>query len=199
MKGGYDEETVIKPLALMAEQYGCHECSYEANWGDSMFGTIAHNVFKKHAPSVSFDREGIKVPNTQKEVRIIDVLEPVLNFHKLIIDRRVVEDDARILSSGERAQSEAPNYMWQYQMSRLTHERGCLGNDDRIDVLHLGVKYLQDMLLVDAQGNIEDRIREEEEAEEAYIERQVAKRHGTYQSPNELTWGYSLEESLFTF
>jgi len=176
LSGGYDEEKVLTPLAKMAHQYGCQEASYEANWGDGMFGVVAHNVFRKYAPDCSFDREGIKVNNSQKEVRIIDTLEPVLNFHKLIVDRQVVLDDLKVLQ--EHPAGSAPSYMWQYQMTRLTHDRQCLGHDDSIDVLHLAVAFLQRMLLVSAEDNIASRVEDDEEKEERYIQLLIRSGHG---------------------
>lgn len=204
MIGGYDEEKVLIPLAKMAQQWGCQQCSYENNFGDGMFGTIAFNVFKKHAPDVSFDLEGLRAPNTQKEVRIIDSLEPVLNFHKLIIDRSVIEEDAQLLTNGQYPASKAPDYMWQTQLTRITPDRDCLGHDDRVDALHWAVKFMQEMLLVDADAVIAERIEDEEEQEERYIQQLIAEGHGTsYQQAQEAynsdpTWGDSIE-NYFSF
>jgi hypothetical protein len=72
--------------------------------------------------------------NIQKEKRIIDTLEPVLNSHRLIVDRQVVEKDLKQLSID-------PSYSLFWQMTRLTKDRGSLKHDDRVDVLAMAVSY----------------------------------------------------------
>jgi len=54
---------------------------------------------------------------TQKEARMIDTLEPPLNQHRIIFDRKVVEDDIKLID-------EDLNKSLFYQMTRLTREKG---------------------------------------------------------------------------
>ena len=71
--------------------------------------------------------------NIQKEKRIIDVLEPVMNQHKLVIDMRALEKD---YSSVQHYPPEKqPKYMLAYQMTRITRDKGALRHDDQIDAL----------------------------------------------------------------
>lgn len=86
--------------------------------------------------------------NISKEMRIIDTLEPVMNQHRLIIDKKCIQSDydsAREHFSPDKA----PQYMLFYQMSRLSKERGSLRHDDRLDALAQGVKFFLDYLDVD--------------------------------------------------
>lgn len=95
----------------------------------------------------------------QKELRIIDALEPVMNQHRLIIDPSVVEDDynsAKLEFSADKA----PKYMLFYQMARLSKERGSLQHDDRLDALAQGVKYFLDYL--DVNQEMQKNIKKEE-------------------------------------
>ena len=68
----------------------------------------------------------------QKEVRIIETLEPVMNLHKLVVDERVAQD---------------PILM--YQLTHITKERGSLTHDDRVDALAGAVAFLMAVLQVD--------------------------------------------------
>ena len=101
----------------------------------------------------------------QKERRIIDTLEPVMNSHKLIIDKKIVEDD---YSSRETNLKEslrdsrdllsADNSLYQlfYQMSRLTFDKGALRHDDRLDALAIAVGYWVEQMSRDEALGVED-------------------------------------------
>jgi hypothetical protein len=97
--------------------------------------------------------------NVRKEDRIIDSLEPVLNQHRLIVDRGVVEWD---YSSNKDSPPESRLlYMLFYQMSRMCRMKFAVKHDDRIDCLAQGVKYFTDALSISAQEQINLRKREE--------------------------------------
>ena len=59
----------------------------------------------------------------QKEVRIIETLEPLLNQHRLVISPEVAKD--KVL---------------QRQLTRITRMRGCLDHDDRVEALAMACK-----------------------------------------------------------
>ena len=86
--------------------------------------------------------------NTQKEKRIIDVLEPVMNQHRLIVDKRVIQSD---YDSCQHLPESALRYRLMYQMTRITAERGALTNDDRLDALAMAVQYWVDALAQDVK------------------------------------------------
>jgi hypothetical protein len=73
----------------------------------------------------------------QKEKRIIDVLEPIMNQHRLVVDRRLLIDDQQNYNG--YAEDHAPRYQLFYQMTRLTKDKGSLAKDDRIDALSIAV------------------------------------------------------------
>jgi hypothetical protein len=72
--------------------------------------------------------------STQKERRIIDTLEPLMNSHKLIFDYDLVKKDLR------ECEEDLP-YSLFYQLTRITRDRGSLKHDDRLDVLSIAVGY----------------------------------------------------------
>lgn len=75
--------------------------------------------------------------NTQKEKRIIDILEPVLSQHRLVVSRSVIEEDTK---------TEDPRYSLFYQLTRITRDRGALVHDDRLDALAGAVAYWMESL-----------------------------------------------------
>ncbi|MCE5195347.1 MAG: hypothetical protein LLF28_07885 [Nitrospiraceae bacterium] len=79
----------------------------------------------------------------QKEKRIIDTLEPVMNRHRLIVDVSVVKNDLKHLDS------EPIQYSLFHQLTRLTKDRGSIKYDDRLDALCGAVAYWLDAMARD--------------------------------------------------
>ena len=155
---GYDEE-VLNKIAKCAKKHKVHKVLYEANFGDGMAGQIMKPIFN-HVYPVSI--EEVK-HHTQKESRIIDTLEPIMNRHKLIVAKDVVEQDHSLLSG--YPPEEAKEYSLVYQLSRVTREKGCLVHDDRLDMLAMGVAHFLDAADRDTQDAINrahDELLEEE-------------------------------------
>ncbi len=117
-------------------------------------------LFKKHLQQTkqAIDVEEVRA-NVRKEDRIIDALEPVLNQHRLICDRSVIEWD--YASNKDAAPELRLMYMLFYQMSRMCREKGAVKHDDRLDCLAQGVKYYTDALSISAQEAVNLRKREE--------------------------------------
>ena len=93
--------------------------------------------------------------NTQKEKRIIDVLEPVMNQHKLVMDKKLIKRDYE--STQHLPPEQALRYQLMYQLTRITAERGALSNDDRLDSLAMAVQYWVDAMSQDAEVRIGER------------------------------------------
>ena len=86
--------------------------------------------------------------SVQKERRICDTLEPVMNSHRLCIDKRVIEKDYE--STRHLPPEKALRYQMMYQMSRVTRQKGALAHDDRLDVLAIAVNYWTEQMAQDA-------------------------------------------------
>ena len=97
--------------------------------------------------------------NVRKEDRIIDALEPVLNQHRLVIDRGVIDWDYK--SNADAAPEERLLYMLFYQMSRMCREKGAVKHDDRLDALAQGVKYYTEAMAISAQETMKIQKRED--------------------------------------
>lgn len=130
LRGGYAEENLIK-LSTIAKEYEVSKIYIENNFGDGMFNTVLKPILYTIYPC---QLEEVRA-NIQKELRIIDTLEPVLNQHRLIVDRSLVLRDI------EEALSEPTKlpYSLFFQMSHITRERNALVHDDRLDVVAMVV------------------------------------------------------------
>ena len=128
-KGGYEPRT-LEALAKIARDYHVNLVQIEANFGDGMYTQLFQPVLRKY---YNCTIEEVK-HSKQKELRIIDTVEPVMNQHRLVVDYTA------LLRDYETTEDE-PRYSLAYQMTRLTRDRGSLIHDDRIDALALGVSY----------------------------------------------------------
>ena len=147
-RDGYSDNTLLDILKG-AKKYGVTKLLIETNFGDGMVSEL----FRKHITQnkQSIDIEEVRA-NVRKEDRIIDALEPVLNQHRLIVDRSVVDWDFK--SNPDAAPEERLLYMLFYQMSRMCREKGAVKHDDRLDCLAQGVKYYTDCLAISAKEQV---------------------------------------------
>jgi hypothetical protein len=145
--GGYTPD-VLKSLARVARLQKVNHIIVESNFGDGMFSQLLKPVL---AEDVGYPVTVEEVRHSkQKERRIIDTLEPIMNSHKLIIDKSIIESDFRGRTSFATDQQEKTRgnlvgdgtlYQLFYQMSRITFDKGALRHDDRLDALAMAVGY----------------------------------------------------------
>lgn len=158
IQGGYSENN-LKKLATLAKDYRINKLKIESNFGDGMFTALLMPILRQIYPCTV---EEVR-HNIQKEKRIIDTLEPVLNQHKLIVDKQVIIDDWE--SVQQYPIDKRHQYTLIHQLTRITKDRGCLGQDDRIDCLAIGVNDCLEFMSMDVEEEIKRRKEEEFEAE----------------------------------
>ena len=154
-RDGYSDNTLLNILRG-CRKYNVTKLVIETNFGDGIVGEL----FKKHLQMTGqhIDIEEVRA-NVRKEDRIIDSLEPVMNQHRLVIDKKVIEWD--YASNRDEAPEKRLMYMLFYQMGRMCREKGAIKHDDRLDCLAQGVKYYTDALSISAHNAIKDRKAEE--------------------------------------
>jgi hypothetical protein len=134
-------ERIVRSL----REHACTEVCIESNFGGDILAILLKPIIQRFTLAPIGDKTGLATdpsfPNgwsctiitqhasIQKEVRIIDTLEPVMNQHRLVVSRSVARDT--ILMT---------------QMTRLTKDRGCLDHDDRIDSVSGAVSLWRDVL-----------------------------------------------------
>ncbi len=150
IEGGY-EEKALKKLAQIAKTEKVNKVLIESNFGDGMFTALLTPVLAK---TYKVGIEEVR-HSTQKERRIIDTLEPVMNQHKLVFNRKVIETDYD--STRHLGPEKALKYQLFYQMSRITRQRGALAHDDRLDVLAMAVNYWTEQMAQDADRQMATR------------------------------------------
>lgn len=152
ISGGYTEETLTE-LAEIAKKYAVKEIQVESNFGDGMFNELMKPYLKRIYPvTLSEVRH-----STQKERRIIETLEPLMNQHRLIVSPKLIERD--FSSTRHLPPEKAPQYRLFHQMTRITSSRGALAHDDRLEVLSMAANYWVEAVGQDA----EERMKEDKE------------------------------------
>ena len=181
-KDGYSDNTLLQILRR-CKKYGTTKLLVETNFGDGLVGEL----FKKHLQQTkqAIDVEEVRA-NVRKEDRIIDALEPVLNQHRLVIDRGVIDWDFK--SNPDAAPEERLLYMLFYQMSRMCREKGAVKHDDRVDCLAQGVKYFTDAMAISAHESIKQHRRDDwNDMMEAWLDDPEA-------AANHMVFGMSLDQ-----
>ena len=131
-RGGYNDKNLMF-LAKKAKEFKVHDIYVEQNFGDGMYRALLAPIVNSIYPC---NIEEVRV-NTQKEVRIIDTLEPIMNQHRLVFNYSSTASDINYCLKD-------PNNMMyglMFQLSHITRDRQSLRHDDRLDVLALAVSY----------------------------------------------------------
>jgi hypothetical protein len=181
-RDGYSDNTLLDILRG-CKRYNVTKLVVETNFGDG----IVAELFKKHLQQTkqAIDVEEVRA-NVRKEDRIIDTLEPVLNQHRLIVDRSVVEWDYN--SNKDAPPEDRLLYMLFYQMSRMCREKGAVKHDDRLDSLAQGVKYFIDAMGISAYEAVKMRKQEEwQDILDTFIDDPIA-------ATNHLVMGMNLDQ-----
>jgi hypothetical protein len=143
---GYSPESLLH-FARAARDTGTRLVLVESNFGDGMFTELLKPVLMKEAPGVGIEEVR---HSRQKELRIIDTLEPVLAAHRLVVDPAVIRED---YGSVDRYPLEVRHhYRLFHQLTRITRDRGALKQDGRLDALAGAVGYFKDKLAQDQEA-----------------------------------------------
>lgn len=158
LRGGYSDENLTL-LAHIFKRHKVNEVIVEENFGDGMFSKMLGAITQKIYPVTITEVKHSK----QKELRIIDILEPVMNQHKLIFSKKAIEQEWDETNLDVGTENDAHlSYKLFYQLTRLTKERGALVHDDRLDALSMSVGYWLEQMGLDV-----DRLIAENQDEKA--------------------------------
>ena len=163
LRGGYSE-TNLKKLALIGKEYKVKQILVESNLGLGMFSELLKRYLGTIYPCSVEEVRHTK----QKEVRIIDTLEPVLNQHRLMVDIDVITQD---LATTECYPTETRSqYQLFFQLTRITKEKNSLRHDDRLDALAMAVQYFTESMAQTERNAMAARAAEQWELERKFIQ-----------------------------
>ena len=142
---GGTEPRKLEQILKLARKFKVHDCIIEKNYGYDAFPNAFAAVCAENDWPMSIETVWSA---GQKELRIIDALEPVVGFHKLVIDQDVLDDDAQSIQKYPIETRQL--YSFFHQLKHITRDRGSLMHEDRLEAVSQGVTHL---LKVIAQQN----------------------------------------------
>ncbi|MBH3442913.1 phage terminase large subunit [Pseudomonas moraviensis] len=150
-RGGYDDKT-LQALADIGKRYKVNEVIIEGNFGDGMYVKLFSPVMTRtHRCAITEVKS-----KGQKELRICDVLEPVLGSHKLVVMEDVINRDYETALNIDGTTD--VKYSGFYQLTRITKERGALAHDDRLDALAIGVQFFTEAMEKDSEAGASEML-----------------------------------------
>ena len=144
--GGLSQES-MDTLTAIAKKWKPDTIGIEENYGKgALSNTWQPTLFKAHHCTVEDIWE-----SGQKELRIIDTLEPVIGSSRLIVEEDLIVQDWETVQHypAERRAS----YSFFSQLEKITRDRGALFHDDRIDAVAGAVRHwVEDLAQDDEQA-----------------------------------------------
>ncbi|UIW11713.1 MAG: terminase large subunit [Enterobacter phage ENC31] len=159
MRGGYEDST-LEALAKIGRKWKVNEYVIEGNFGDGMYLELFKPVASRIHPAAVTEVKS----KGQKELRICDVLEPIMGSHRLIVNSSTIVSDYQTATDKDGVRN--PIYSLFYQMTRISRERGALAHDDRLDALAIGVQFFVESMAKDA-------VKGQREVTEEWLEEQM--------------------------
>ena len=124
----------METLYKEAEKHQVNLCLIESNFGDGMFTQLFSSYMSAHTKDNGYSCSLEEVRSSkQKELRIIDTLEPLFNQHRIIVDRKVIDKDYQETQELTGVLENGCAYSLFYQLTHITKDRGSLNHDDRAD------------------------------------------------------------------
>lgn len=174
MRGGYEDST-LEALAKIGRKWKVNEYVIEGNFGDGMYLELFKPVAARIHPSAVTEVKS----KGQKELRICDVLEPIMGSHRLIVNASTIVSDYQTASDKDGVRN--PIYSLFYQMTRISRERGALAHDDRLDALAIGVQFFVESMAKDA-------VKGQREVTEEWLEEQMENPRKGFESIHTEFW-----------
>lgn len=155
-------ESTLNGLATRAIRHHVNYLIDEPNYGGGMFRQLLKPVMSRianearldpanpdpNARPPMFDEEWNGWSSTQKEMRILDTLEPIVQSHRLVVDRRVIEQDRAV-------QEDKSQYSFIQQFTRMARIKGCLPHEDRLEAVSMACGYWIDRMKLDKDKSLQ--------------------------------------------
>lgn len=145
--GGLHQDN-LNLLTELAKKYRPNIIGIEKNFGNGALAQVwLPQLQKEH-------RCGIEEPweSGQKELRIIDILEPLVGASRLIVDESIIDEEWE--STRKYPAEIRASYSFLYQFAKITRERGSLLHDDRLDAVAGACRPWADRLAIDAKKEV---------------------------------------------
>jgi len=141
--GGVGEDA-LDALTDIAEKWKPNNISVEQNFGDGALVSVWRpKLLRKHRCNL----EDVWAYG-QKELRIIDALEPIIGSGRLVVDEGLLLKDVQMCEPYPLEHRKS--YSFFFQLSKLTRDKASLKHDDRLDAVAWSVKHWTEALSQDS-------------------------------------------------
>lgn len=143
------EEHKLEQLSDIAIKWKVSSIDVEKNFGNGALASVWRPLLAAKA-----DKEGLTIgvgdvwESGQKELRIIDILEPVMAAGKLVMHEDIITKDWA--STSKYPLDVKHTYCMIWQMARITRDKKSLLHEDRLDALAGTVRKWVDALAADS-------------------------------------------------
>jgi hypothetical protein len=183
--GGFRDgfsETTLSAIAAAGARHKVGPVVVEENYGGGMYATLLKpHLLKQGGGSIDEDYDSWS--RGQKELRICDTLQPVLESHRLVVDRRVIEKDLQ-------QQANKETYSFIYQLTRMKRLKGALAHEDRLESVAGAVEYFATRLARDTEQAHDEHLEQLRLRDlERFMENALNIGEGQFRGPStELMW-----------
>lgn len=163
LEGGYSPEN-YEALSKLAMKHRVNSIDVEKNFGFGAFASAWRPIIRAtykaagltNCPAIEDVWE-----SGQKELRIIDTLEPIMARHRLIVHEDIIEYD--VYSTSKYPIDQRESYKFFHQLAKVSRTKGALIHDDSLDAVAGSVRKWVTMLAVDelircAQKETDDNV-----------------------------------------
>lgn len=140
VQGGLDENTALVPLTHLAVKWKVKNIAVEQNFGHGALKNVWQPFLIREA-----SKDGLTIgiedvwETGQKELRIIDTLEPLLGSGKLVMSEELIIQDWNSIQKYPGDLRGTYSLFW--QLARITRDRKSLVHEDRLDALAGACRY----------------------------------------------------------
>jgi hypothetical protein len=145
-KDGFSPAT-LTAIAQACVRFRVSTLRVEANFGDGMLSALlrpyvaraweAYNKNRRGGATEMAGTELVDVRQTtmSKERRILSIMEPLTQAHRLVVAERVIEWDLQSVRSMQVEEELRRHYSFAFQLTHLTRAKDSLVHDDRLDAV----------------------------------------------------------------
>lgn len=140
--GGLDAASLAM-LTAVAVKWKPTQIDIERNFGNGALSSVwTPTLLREHRCHIEDVWE-----TGQKELRIIDILEPIIGSNRLVIDEGLLATDWELCK--KYPAEKRVSYSVFFQLSRITRDKGSLLHDDRLDAAAGSCRFWVDYLKQD--------------------------------------------------
>lgn len=182
VKGGYDT-LQMQELAKLVVQFRPSVVKIEKNFGYGAFAVVFMPILRAMYSDCAVEEDMV---HGQKEIRIIDTLEPIIARGALIFNENYIKKETSSLT--KHPEVNRVTYCMFQQINYICRERDALVHDDRLDALEGACRHFQMQLAVDHE-------KRQQEAAEVELKAfwKDPLNHNRYKTP-----GYGANQSLLS-